>query len=158
MTRSRLNTDAEMCMYTLSVSTTKAKNIKQAMQDHSWIESMQVELHQFEENTVIRNKYRFVPKGYRQEEGIDFEESFAPMARLKAVIMFIASAAYMNFSIYQMDVTYAFLNSPLKEEVYVSQPDGFVNLTFQIMPIVFGKLFMVSNKLQEHGMTRCPPS
>ncbi|GJV77899.1 retrovirus-related pol polyprotein from transposon TNT 1-94 [Tanacetum coccineum] len=114
MTRSRLNTDAEMCMYTLSVSTTKPKNIKEAMQDHSWIESMQVELHRFEKNTVIRNKYRLVAKGYRQEEGIDFEESFAPIARLEVVKMFIAYAAHKNFAIYQMDVKTVILNGPLK--------------------------------------------
>ncbi|GKE97158.1 retrovirus-related pol polyprotein from transposon TNT 1-94, partial [Tanacetum coccineum] len=68
-------------------------------------------------------------KGYRQE-GIDFEESFAPVARLEAVRMFVAYAAHKNFTIYQMDVKTAFLNGPLKEEVYVSQPDGFVDPDF----------------------------
>nr|GFA18548.1 retrovirus-related Pol polyprotein from transposon TNT 1-94 [Tanacetum cinerariifolium] len=77
------------------------------------------------ENTVIRNKSRLVAKGYRQEEAIDFEESFAPVARLEVVRIFLA--AHKNFPIYQMDVKTAFLNGPLKEKVFVRQPDGFVD-------------------------------
>ncbi|GKF14050.1 retrovirus-related pol polyprotein from transposon TNT 1-94 [Tanacetum coccineum] len=80
-----------------------------------------------EENTVIRNKARLVAKGYAQEEGVDFEESFAPVARLKAVRIFVAHTAHKYFPIYQMDVKTAFLNGPLKEEVYVAQPEGFVD-------------------------------
>nr|GFA19465.1 retrovirus-related Pol polyprotein from transposon TNT 1-94 [Tanacetum cinerariifolium] len=68
-----------------------------------------------------------IAKGYAQEEGIDFEESFAPVARLEAVRIFIAYAAYKSFPIYQMDVKTAFFNGPLKEEVYVAQPGGFVD-------------------------------
>ncbi|GJX54436.1 retrovirus-related pol polyprotein from transposon TNT 1-94 [Tanacetum coccineum] len=71
-----------------------------------------------------------VAKGYKQEEGIDSEESFAPVARLEAVRMFIAFDAQKNITIFQMDVKIAFLNGPLKEEVYVSQPDGFFDLDF----------------------------
>ncbi|GJT50040.1 retrovirus-related pol polyprotein from transposon TNT 1-94 [Tanacetum coccineum] len=126
------------------------------MADSAWIEAMQEELHQFdrlqvwelvdkpfgknviklkwlwknkkdEDQTVIRNKARLVAKGYAQEEGIDFEESFAPVARLEAVRIFVAYAAHKSFPIYQMDVKTAFLNGPLKEEVYVAQPDGFVD-------------------------------
>ncbi|GJR84260.1 retrovirus-related pol polyprotein from transposon TNT 1-94 [Tanacetum coccineum] len=80
-----------------------------------------------EDQTVIRNKARLVAKGYAQEEGINFEESFAPVARLEAVRIFVAYAAHRSFQIYQMDVKMAFLNGPLKEEVYVAQPDGFVD-------------------------------
>ncbi|GJV92500.1 retrovirus-related pol polyprotein from transposon TNT 1-94, partial [Tanacetum coccineum] len=80
-----------------------------------------------EDQTVIRSKARLVAKGYAQEEGIDFEESFAPVARLEAIWIFIAYAAHKSFAIYQMDVKTAFLNGPLKEEVYVAQLDGFVN-------------------------------
>ncbi|GJR52122.1 retrovirus-related pol polyprotein from transposon TNT 1-94 [Tanacetum coccineum] len=80
-----------------------------------------------EDQTVIRNKARLVAKGYAQEEGIDFEESFAPVARLEAVWIFVAYAAHKSFPIYQMDVKTTFLNGPLKEEVYVAQPDGFVD-------------------------------
>nr|GEW17046.1 putative reverse transcriptase domain-containing protein [Tanacetum cinerariifolium] len=133
-TRRQLATDPEMCMYALTVSTAEPKNIKEAMADSAWIEAMQEELHQFdrlqvwelvdkpfsktviklkwlwknkkdEDQNVIRNKAQLVAKGYAQEEGIDFEESFAPV----------------------MDVKTTFLNGPLKEEVYVAQPDGFVD-------------------------------
>nr|GFD50833.1 retrovirus-related Pol polyprotein from transposon TNT 1-94 [Tanacetum cinerariifolium] len=74
-----------------------------------------------------RNKSRLVAKGYAQKEGVDFEESFAPVARLKAVQLFIVYATYKTFTVYQMDVKSAFLYGPLKEEVYVNQPDGFVD-------------------------------
>nr|GFB92677.1 Gag-Pol polyprotein [Tanacetum cinerariifolium] len=80
-----------------------------------------------EENTIIRNKSRLVAKGYAQKEGVDFKESFAPVARLEAVRLFIAYAAHKSFTIYQMDVKTTFLYSPLKEEVYVNQPNGFVD-------------------------------
>nr|GEW40825.1 Gag-Pol polyprotein [Tanacetum cinerariifolium] len=80
-----------------------------------------------EENTVIRNKSRLVAKGYAQKEGVDFEESFAPVARLDAVRLFIAYAAHKSFTVYQMDIKTAFLYGPLKEEVYVNQPNGFVD-------------------------------
>nr|GEX41510.1 retrovirus-related Pol polyprotein from transposon TNT 1-94 [Tanacetum cinerariifolium] len=76
---------------------------------------------------VLKNKARLVAKGYRQEEGIDFEESFASVARIEAIRIFIANAASRNMPIYQMDVKTAFLNGKLKEEVYVSQPEGFVD-------------------------------
>ncbi|GJX89975.1 retrovirus-related pol polyprotein from transposon TNT 1-94 [Tanacetum coccineum] len=155
-TRRQLETDTEMCMFALIVSRTEPKNIKEAMADSAWIESMQEELHQFdrldvwelvdrplcknvinlkwlwknkrdEENTVIRNKSRLVAKGYAQKEGIDFEESFAPVAWLEAVRLFIVYAAHKSFTVYQMDVKTTFLYGPLKEEVYVNQPDGFVD-------------------------------
>ncbi|GJU21384.1 retrovirus-related pol polyprotein from transposon TNT 1-94 [Tanacetum coccineum] len=155
-TRRQLETDGEMCMFALTVSRTEPKNIKEAMADSAWIEAMQEELHQFdrldvwelvdrplcknvinmkwlwknkrdEENTVIRNKARLVAKGYSQQEGIDFEESFAPVARLEVVRLFLAYVAHKSFPIYQMVVNTAFLNGPLKEEVYVNQPDGFVD-------------------------------
>ncbi|GJY62616.1 retrovirus-related pol polyprotein from transposon TNT 1-94, partial [Tanacetum coccineum] len=80
-----------------------------------------------EDQTVIRNKARLVAKGYAQEEGINFEESFDPIARLEAVWIFVAYAAHKSFPIYQIDVKMAFLDGPLKEEVYVAQPDGFVD-------------------------------
>nr|GFA46910.1 retrovirus-related Pol polyprotein from transposon TNT 1-94 [Tanacetum cinerariifolium] len=79
------------------------------------------------DQTVIRNKARLVAKGCAQEEGINFEESFAPVARLEAIRIFIAYATHKSFPIYQMDVKTAFLKDPLKEEVFVAQPDGFVD-------------------------------
>nr|GEX12161.1 integrase, catalytic region, zinc finger, CCHC-type, peptidase aspartic, catalytic [Tanacetum cinerariifolium] len=75
-----------------------------------------------------KNLARLVAKGYAQEEGVDFEESFAPVARLEAIWIFIAYATHKSFTIYHMDVKTSFLNGPLKEEVYVAQPDGFVDL------------------------------
>ncbi|GJX60680.1 retrovirus-related pol polyprotein from transposon TNT 1-94 [Tanacetum coccineum] len=129
------------------------------MLDHSWIESMQDELNQFKrldlwelvplpdgkhaikgkwfwknkmdaENSIIQNKSRLVAKGYSQQEGIDFEGSFTPVAQLEVVRMFVAYAAHNNFTIYQMDVKTAFLNGPFKEEVFVCQPDIFVDPEF----------------------------
>ncbi|GJS24103.1 retrovirus-related pol polyprotein from transposon TNT 1-94 [Tanacetum coccineum] len=112
-------------------------------------------------NTVIRNKSCLVTKGYGPEEGIDFEESFAPVVRFEAVKIFVAYAAHKNFLIYQMDVKTEFLNELLKEEVFVCQPDGFVDPDYPIMYIVLRKLCTVSNKLLEtdllkkHGMEKC---
>nr|GFB06096.1 retrovirus-related Pol polyprotein from transposon TNT 1-94 [Tanacetum cinerariifolium] len=155
-TRRQLESDGEMYMFVLTVSRTEPKNIKEAMADSAWIESMQEELHQFdqldvwelvdrplcknfinmkwlwknkrdEENTVICNKSRLVANGYAQKEGVDFEESFAPVAQLEAVRLYIAYAAHKSFTVYQMDVKTAFLYGPLKEDVYVNQPDGFVD-------------------------------
>nr|GEY48544.1 retrovirus-related Pol polyprotein from transposon TNT 1-94 [Tanacetum cinerariifolium] len=134
----------------------ETKIIKEAMADSAWIESMQEGLYQFdrlevwelvdrplcknvinmkclwknkhdEENTVIRNKSSLVAKGYAQKEGVDFEESFAHVARLEAVRLFIVYVAHKSFTVYQMDVKTTFLYDPLKEEVYVNQPDGFVD-------------------------------
>nr|GEX43019.1 retrovirus-related Pol polyprotein from transposon TNT 1-94 [Tanacetum cinerariifolium] len=80
-----------------------------------------------EYDDVLKNKAWLVAKGYRQEEGINFEKSFAPVARIEAIRIFIANAASKNMTIYQMVVKTAFLNGELKEEVYVSQPEGFVD-------------------------------
>nr|GEZ62126.1 retrovirus-related Pol polyprotein from transposon TNT 1-94 [Tanacetum cinerariifolium] len=82
------------------------------------------ELNEFER---LENKARLVAHGYRKEEGIDFEESFAPVARLEAIRIFLAYVAYKNMVVYQMDVKTAFLNRNLREDVYISQPDGFVD-------------------------------
>ncbi|GJR71436.1 retrovirus-related pol polyprotein from transposon TNT 1-94 [Tanacetum coccineum] len=81
---------------------------------------------------VLKNKARLVAKGYRQDEGIDFEESCAPVARIEAIRIFIANAVSKNITIYQMDVKTTFLNGKLKEEVYVSQPESFVDLDHPI--------------------------
>ncbi|NHW17226.1 reverse transcriptase domain-containing protein, partial [Escherichia coli] len=72
-------------------------------------------------------KVRLVAKGYRQEEGNDYDEKFAPVARIEAIRVFLVFVAHKNFTVYQMDVKTTFLNSLLKEEVFVSQPEGFVN-------------------------------
>nr|GFA98345.1 hypothetical protein [Tanacetum cinerariifolium] len=123
-TRRQLATDLEMCMYALTVSTIKPKNIKEAMADSAWIKVMQKELYQFDRLQV----WELVDKPFgKTEEGIDFKESFVLVARLEAVRIFIAYAAHKSFPIYQRDVKTTFLNGPLKEEVYVAQPDGFVD-------------------------------
>nr|GFC64701.1 retrovirus-related Pol polyprotein from transposon TNT 1-94 [Tanacetum cinerariifolium] len=80
-----------------------------------------------EEQTVIRNKSRLVVRGYRQEEGLDFEESFAPVARMEAIRIFLAYAAHKSFTVFQMDVKTTFLHGSLKEDVYVCQPEGFID-------------------------------
>ncbi|GJU78658.1 retrovirus-related pol polyprotein from transposon TNT 1-94 [Tanacetum coccineum] len=88
-----------------------------------WIYKVKVD----EYGDVLKKKARLVSKGYRQEEGIDFEESFAPVARIEAIRIFIVNATSKNITIYQMDVKTTFLNGELKEEVYVSQLEGFVD-------------------------------
>ncbi|GKB41956.1 retrovirus-related pol polyprotein from transposon TNT 1-94 [Tanacetum coccineum] len=93
------------------------------------------------ENTVIRNKSGLVAKGYGQEEGIDFEESFAPVARLEVVRIFVAYAAHKNFPIFQMDVKTTFLNGLLKEEVHQSPRGIFISQSQYTMDI-----------LKKHGM------
>ncbi|GJY75444.1 retrovirus-related pol polyprotein from transposon TNT 1-94 [Tanacetum coccineum] len=117
--------------------TIKPKNIKEAMADHSWIESMQDELNQFERLQVWELVPR--PKGkniialkwiWKNKKKALILKSFAPVARLEAVRMFIAYAAHKSITIFQMDVKMAFLNGPLKEEVYVSQPEGFIDPEF----------------------------
>ncbi|GKA12684.1 retrotransposon protein, putative, ty1-copia subclass [Tanacetum coccineum] len=126
------------------------------MTEPSWIDAIQEEIHEFERlevwelvpcpdkviliklkwiykvktdefGGVLKNKARLVAQGFRQEEGIDFKESFAPIARIEAIRIFIANVAHKNMTIYQMDVKTAFLNGELKEVVYVSQLDGFVD-------------------------------
>nr|GEZ27145.1 copia protein [Tanacetum cinerariifolium] len=101
-----------------------------------------------EENTFIQNKSRLVAKGYAQKEGVDFEESFAPVARLEAVRLFIAYAANKSFTVYQMDVKTAFVYGLLKEEVYVNQPDGFVD------PYHPDKVYRLKKAL--YGLTQAP--
>ncbi|GJY94092.1 putative ribonuclease H-like domain-containing protein [Tanacetum coccineum] len=83
-----------------------------------------------EKGIVVRNKSRLVAQGYKQEEGIDYDEVFAPVARIHAIGLFLAYASFMNFCVYQMDVKSAFLYGTIEEEVYVSQPPGFVDLQF----------------------------
>nr|GFA31367.1 putative ribonuclease H-like domain-containing protein [Tanacetum cinerariifolium] len=155
LTRNQLRSDGDMCMYALTVSTMELKNVKEAMTDLAWIDSMQEELLQFkrldvwvlvpapdnispltlkwlfkkkhdEEQTVIRNKSHLVVRGYRQEEGIDFEESFALVARMEAIRIFLAYATHKSFTVFQMDVKTAFLHGTLKEDVYICQPEGFI--------------------------------
>ncbi|GKG20090.1 gag-pol polyprotein [Tanacetum coccineum] len=106
-----------MCMFALIVSIAELKNIKEAMADSAWIEAMQEELYQFDRLQV----WELIDKPFgKNEEGFDFKESFALVARLEPVQIFIAYVTHKSFLIYQMDVKTVFLNGPLKEEVYVA--------------------------------------
>ncbi|GJZ71365.1 retrovirus-related pol polyprotein from transposon TNT 1-94 [Tanacetum coccineum] len=130
-TRKQLATDALWCLYNSVLSKVEPKNFKSIITDDyyvmiialKWIYKVKLD----EYGDVLKIKARLVAKGYRQEEGIDFEESFAPVACIEAIRIFIANVASKNITIYQMDVKTAFLNGELKEEVYVSQPEGFVD-------------------------------
>ena len=82
---------------------------------------------QDENGVIIRNKARLVAQGYSQVEGLDFGETFAPVARLESIRILLAYVAFNGFTLHQMDVKSAFLNGPLEEEVYVSQPPRFVD-------------------------------
>nr|GEV47653.1 retrovirus-related Pol polyprotein from transposon TNT 1-94 [Tanacetum cinerariifolium] len=122
-TRRQLAIDPEMCMYALTVWELVEKPFGKTVIRLKWLWKNKKD----EDKTVIHNKARLLAKGYAQVEGIDFEESFAPVVRLEAVRIFIAYAAHKSFPIYQMGMKKAFLDGPLKEEVYVTQPDGFVD-------------------------------
>ncbi|GJW18523.1 retrovirus-related pol polyprotein from transposon TNT 1-94 [Tanacetum coccineum] len=129
-TRLQLLEQALFCYYDAFLTSVEPNNYKDALTQACWIEAMQEELNEFKRLEVWElNKARLVACGYRQEEGIDFEESFAPVARFDAIRIFLAYVAHMNMIVYQMDVKTAFLNGILCEEVYISQsPRGiFIN-------------------------------
>nr|GEY48028.1 Gag-Pol polyprotein [Tanacetum cinerariifolium] len=96
------------------------KKFKESLLESPWIEEMQEEIHEFERLQVLKKKARFVAQGYKEEEGSDFEESFALVERINAIRIFVANSANKNMTIYQMDVKLALLNGELKEVVYVS--------------------------------------
>nr|GEW23794.1 hypothetical protein [Tanacetum cinerariifolium] len=155
-TQLQLHEQALFCYYDAFLTFVEPKTYKEALTQACWIEAMQEELNEFERlkvwelvprldkvmvitlkwiykvkldelGGILKDKARLVAHGYRLEEGIDFEESFSPVARLEAIRIFLAYAAHKNMVVYQMDVKTAFLNGNLWEEVYVSQPDGFVD-------------------------------
>ncbi|GJR89322.1 putative ribonuclease H-like domain-containing protein [Tanacetum coccineum] len=122
--------DLQNCLFACFLSQEEPKKVIHALKDPSWIEAMQEELLQFknkknERGIVIRNKERLVAQGYTQEEGIDYDEVFAPIARIEAIRLFLAYASFKDFVVYQMDVKSAFLYGKIEEEVYVCQPLGF---------------------------------
>ncbi|GJS88179.1 putative reverse transcriptase, RNA-dependent DNA polymerase [Tanacetum coccineum] len=125
--------DLHTCLFACFLSQEEPKKVIQALTDPSWIEAMQDELLQNkkdERGIVIRNKARLVAQGYTQEEGIDYDEVFAPVARIEAIRLFLAYASFKDFVVYQMDVKSAFLYGKIKEEVYVCQPPGFEDPEF----------------------------
>nr|GEU53920.1 retrovirus-related Pol polyprotein from transposon TNT 1-94 [Tanacetum cinerariifolium] len=92
------------------------------------IEAIEVYRNKLDENDVVtRNKARLVAQGYNQKEGIDYDETYAPVARLDSIIILLAYACALDFKLYQMDVKSAFLNDFINEEVYVAQPSGFID-------------------------------
>ncbi|KAD3640229.1 hypothetical protein E3N88_29452 [Mikania micrantha] len=150
-TRSQLS---NFCLYALFISQQEPKNYHVALRDNGWVEAMQLELLQFkkqqvwelvplpqgkcaigtkwvfrnktdENGQIVKNKARLVVQGFSQEEGIDYYETFAPVARLEAIRLFLAYVALHKLKVFQMDVKSAFLYGKIKEEVYVCQPPGF---------------------------------
>nr|GEZ21076.1 hypothetical protein [Tanacetum cinerariifolium] len=147
---------ANSCLFSCLLSSIEPANVVEALRDVDWVSAMQEGLAQFarlkvwrlvprpegksviktkwifknkkdESSLVIRNKARLVAVGYSQQEGIDYDETFAPIARIEAMHLFLAYVAHKDFIVFQMDVKKTFLNGILKEEVYVSQPLGFVS-------------------------------
>nr|GEZ78526.1 retrovirus-related Pol polyprotein from transposon TNT 1-94 [Tanacetum cinerariifolium] len=111
---------ANSCLFSCLLSSIVPANMAEALRDADWNKKD-------ESSLVIRNKARLVAVGYSEQEGIDYDETFAPVARIEAIHLFLAYAAHKDFTVYQMDVKTAFLNGILKEEVYVGQPPGFVS-------------------------------
>nr|GEX08017.1 putative ribonuclease H-like domain-containing protein [Tanacetum cinerariifolium] len=151
--------DFQNCLFACFLYQMEPKKVTQALDDESWVEAMQEELLQFkllnvwtlvdlppgkraigtkwvyrnkrdQRGIVVRNKARLVAQGHRQEKGIDYDEVFVFVARIEAIGLFLAYASFMDFTVYQMDVKSAFLYETIKEEVYVSQPLGFVDPEF----------------------------
>nr|GEX41623.1 uncharacterized mitochondrial protein AtMg00810-like [Tanacetum cinerariifolium] len=142
---------ANLCLFSCFLSFIEPANVAEALRDADWVSAMQEELDQFarlkvwrlvprpegksviktkwifknkkdESSLVIRNKARLVEVGYSQQEGIDYDETFALFARIEAIRLFLAYVAHKDFTVFQMDVKTSFLNGILKEEVYVCQP------------------------------------
>ncbi|GJW23282.1 putative RNA-directed DNA polymerase [Tanacetum coccineum] len=187
--------DQQHCLFACFLSQSEPRKVSEALEDESWVEAMQEELLQFklqqvwvlvdlpngakvigtkwvyrnkkdERGVVVRNKARLVAQGHRQEEGIDYDEVFAPVARLEAIRLFLAFASYMGFIVYQMDVKSAFLYGTIEEEVYVSQPPGFVDpdhpkKVYKVVKALYGLhqaprawYATLSTFLEKHGYRR----
>ncbi|GKA97803.1 retrovirus-related pol polyprotein from transposon TNT 1-94, partial [Tanacetum coccineum] len=187
-TRLQLHEQALFCYYEAFLTAVEPKTYKDALTQSCWIEAMQEELNEFEclrvwelvpqpdkvmvitlkwiykvklyeLGGILKNKAQLVACGYRQEEGIYFEESFATVARLEAMRIFLAFVAHMNMTVYQMDVKTMFLNGNLREEVYVIQPDGFVdpdnpNYVYKLKKALYGE---GKELLLKYGFDSCDP-
>ncbi|GJR93120.1 putative ribonuclease H-like domain-containing protein [Tanacetum coccineum] len=187
--------DQQHCLFACFLSQSEPRKVSEALEDGSWVEAMQEELLQFklqqvwvlvdlpngakvigtkwvyrnkkdERGVVVRNKARLVAQGHRQEEGIDYDEVFAPVARIEAIRLFLAFASFMGFIVYQMDVKSAFLYGTIDEEVYVSQPPGFVDpdhptKVYKVVKALYGLhqaprawYATLSTFLEKHGYKR----
>jgi hypothetical protein len=171
---------ANYCEQYSFVSSIEPFRVEETLQDPDWVLSMQEELNNFKRNevwslmpcpkqnlvgikwvfcnkqdeygVVTRNKARLVAKGYAQVIGLDFEETFAPVARLESIQILLAYAAHHSFKLFQMDVKSAFLYGPIKEEVYVEQPLASRMTSTPTMCTSSLRCSMDLSKLQEHGM------
>nr|GEX54753.1 hypothetical protein [Tanacetum cinerariifolium] len=167
-TRRQLESDGEMCMFALTFDQLDVwelvdRPLCKTVINMKWLWKNKRD----EENIVIQNKSRLVAKGYAKKEGVDSDESFAPVARLEAVRLCIAYVAHKSFTVYQMDVKTTFLYGPLKEEVYMNQPDGFVdpyhsNKVYRLKKALYGlkqapraRYDELSNFLVSKGFSKC---
>nr|GEV66137.1 putative ribonuclease H-like domain-containing protein [Tanacetum cinerariifolium] len=169
--------DYENCLFACFLLQMEPKKVAQALDDESWVEAMQDELLKFslqkvwrlvdlpygkkvigtkwvyrnkkdERGIVVRNKSRLVAQRHRQEEGIDYDDVFAPVAKIEAIKIFLAFASFIRFIVYQMDVKSAFLYGIIEEKVYVSQPPGFIDPQFP------NKVYKVEKDL--YGLHQAP--
>ncbi|GJZ39577.1 putative ribonuclease H-like domain-containing protein [Tanacetum coccineum] len=169
--------DFQNCLFACFLSQMEPKKPVQALKDPSWVEAMQDELLQFkllkvwtlvdlprdkwaigtkwvfrkkkdERGIMVKNKARLVAQGYTQEEGIDYDEVFAPVTRIEAIRLFLAYASFKDYVVYQMDVNSAFLYGKIEEEVYVCQPPGFED------PHFLNKVYKVEKAL--YGLHQAP--
>nr|GEU79172.1 retrovirus-related Pol polyprotein from transposon TNT 1-94 [Tanacetum cinerariifolium] len=170
-TRLQLHEQALFCYYDAFLASVEPKTYKDALTQSCWIEAIQEELNEFERleldelGGILNNKARLVSHGYRQEEGIDFEESFAPVVRLEAIRIFLAFVALINMVVYQMDVKTEFLNGNQQEEVYVSHPNGFVdpdnlNHVYKLKKALYGlkqapRSIYALESLKKYGFESC---
>ncbi|GJS20476.1 putative ribonuclease H-like domain-containing protein [Tanacetum coccineum] len=132
--------DHQNCLFACFLSQEEPNTISQDLQDESWVEAMQEELLQFK----LQKVWVLVDLPYgKKEEGIDYDEVFAPVARIEAIRLFLAFASYMGFTVYQIDVKSVFLYGTIEEEVYVHQPPGFVdpahpNKVYKVIKALYG--------------------
>ncbi|GKA92902.1 putative ribonuclease H-like domain-containing protein [Tanacetum coccineum] len=137
--------DHQNCLLACFLSQEEPNTISQALADESWAIGTKWVFRnkRNERSIVVKNKVRLVAQGFRQEEGIDYDEFFAPVARIEAIRLFLAFASFMGFPVYQMDVKSAFLYGNIAEEVYVNQPLGFVdpaypNKVYKVIKALYG--------------------
>ncbi|KAI3717774.1 hypothetical protein L1987_69595 [Smallanthus sonchifolius] len=162
----------ETCLHAVFMYQLEPKNVKEALTDNCWIEAMQDELSQFQKlhawnlvelpkgfqpigtrwvfkcktddrHVFVKNKARLVVHGFYQQEGLDYTEVYAPVARIEAIRLFLAYATYVGFKVYQLDVKSAFLYGKVHEEVYVTQPPGFedphnINKVYKLDKALYG--------------------
>nr|GEW64393.1 ribonuclease H-like domain, reverse transcriptase, RNA-dependent DNA polymerase [Tanacetum cinerariifolium] len=132
--RSKNHKDYENCLFACLLSQMEPKKVSQAFDDESWVEAIGTKWvyrnKKDERGIVVRNKAMLVVQRHRKEEGIDYDEVFAPVARIEAIGIFLAFASFIGFIVYQMNVKSAFLYGTIEEEVYIFQPPGFIDPRF----------------------------